>query len=120
MTDVKTRLFSQARLACLARDINVRLLEISRGGCLLESSSSVLAGTIGALSVELDGTVYVDQVRVVRCQLLAGAGNTHRVGAEFLSLHLPADNSLRRYAAGLTAGAGRGESLLALRPKLAD
>jgi hypothetical protein len=120
MTDVKARLSSQARLGVLARDISVRLLEVSRSGCLLESNSSVPAGTLGALSVEVDGTVYVDQVRVVRCQLLAGAGNTHRVGAEFLSLHLPAENSLRRYAAGLTAGAGPGDSLLALRPKLAD
>jgi hypothetical protein len=120
MTDVKARLSSQARLGILARDISVRLLEISRGGCLLESSSSVPAGTLGALSVEVDGTVYVDQVRVVRCQLLAGAGNTHRVGAEFLSLHLPAENSLRRYAAGLAAGVGPGDSVLALRPKLAD
>jgi hypothetical protein len=120
MTDVKARLSRPARLGILARDISVRLLEISRGGCLLESTASVPAGTLGALSVEVDGTVYIDQVRVVRCQLLAGAGNTHRVGAEFLSLHLPAEHSLRRYAASLTAGAGPGDSLLALHPKLAE
>lgn len=120
MTDLKARLSSPAALGVLARDISVRLLEISRSGCLLECSCSLAAGTLGALSVEVDGTVYVDQVRVVRCQLLAGAGNTHRVGAEFLSLHLPAEDSLRRYAAGLKAGAAPGESMLALRPKLAD
>ena len=120
MTEVKARLSSHTRLGILARDIDVRLLEISPGGCLVESSSSVPAGTLGALSVEVDGTVYMDQVRVVRCQLLAGAGETHRVGAEFLSLHLPAENSLRRYAAGLTAGAGPGDSMQALHPKLAE
>jgi hypothetical protein len=120
MTYVKALLSSQAALGVLARDMSVRLLEISRGGCLLESSCSVPVGTLGALSVDVDGTEYVDQVRVVRCQLIAGAGNTHRVGAEFLSLHLPGDRSLRRYAAGLSADAGPTDSLQSLRPKLAD
>ena len=120
MTYVKALLSSQSALGVLARDMSVRLLEISRGGCLLESSSHVPVGTLGALSVEVDGTEYVDQVRVVRCQLIPGAGSTHRVGAEFLALHLPGDRSLRRYAAGLAADAGHGDHLLALRPKPLD
>lgn len=102
MTYVKALLSSQSALGVLARDMSVRLLEISRSGCLLESSCSVAIGTLGALSIDVDGTEYVDQVRVVRCQLVPGAGNTHRVGAEFLSLHLPGDRSLRRYAAELS------------------
>ena len=103
MTYVKALLSSQSALGVLARDMSVRLLEISRGGCLLESSCSVPVGTLGALSIEVDGKEYVDQVRVVRCQLVPGAGNTHRVGAEFLSLHLPGDRSLRRYATELSS-----------------
>lgn len=102
MTYVKSFLASDVELGVLARDLSVRLLEISRGGCLLESSHYVPVGTLGALSVVVDGTEYDDEVRVVRCQLVPGAGNTHRVGVEFLTLHLPGDRSLRRYAAGLT------------------
>jgi hypothetical protein len=101
MSYVKALLSSRAALGVLARDMTVRLLEVSRSGCLLESSSQVAIGTLGALSVDVDGIEYVDQVRVVRCQPLAGAGNTHRLGAEFLSMHPPGDRSLRRYAAGL-------------------
>ena len=104
MTYVKSFLASDVDLGVLARDMSVRLLEISRGGCLLESSHFVPVGTLGALSVVVDGTEYDDEVRVVRCQLVPGAGNTHRVGVEFLTLHLPGDKSLRRYAAGLAEG----------------
>ena len=106
MTYVKSFLASDVELGVLARNMSVRLLEISRSGCLLESSHFVPIGTLGALSVVVDGTEYDDQVRVVRCQLVPGAGNTHRVGVEFLTLHLPGDRSLRRYAAGLGEGAG--------------
>jgi PilZ domain len=101
MTYVKSFLGSEVDLGVLARDMSVRLLEISRGGCLLESSHFVPVGTLGALSVVVDGMEYDDEVRVVRCQLMPGAGNTHRVGVEFLTLNLPGDRSLRRYAAGL-------------------
>jgi len=101
MTYVKSFLANDVELGVLARDMSVRLLEISRGGCLLKSSHYVPVGTLGALSVVVDGREYDDEVRVVRCQLVPGAGNTHRVGVEFLTLHLPGDRSLRRYAAGL-------------------
>jgi hypothetical protein len=120
MTHVKALLSSPSALGVLARDMSVRLLEISRGGCLLESSCLVPIGTLGALSVTVDGAEYVDQVRVVRCQLIPGAGNTHRVGAEFLSLDLPGDRSLRRYAAGLATDAGHGDHSLSLRQKPLD
>lgn len=114
MTYVKALLSSQPALGVLARDMSVRLLEISRSGCLLESSCSVAVGTLGALSIDVDGKEYVDQVRVVRCQLVPGAGDTHRVGAEFLSLHLPGDRSLRRYAVQLSAD-GNGDAIGGLR-----
>ena len=105
MTSVKTLLTSQTVVGVLGRDLTVRLLEISRAGCLLESSCCVPVGTMGALSVDVDGKEYVDQVRIARCQSIAGAGNTHRLGAEFLSLYMPGALSLRRYAAELAADA---------------
>ena len=108
-------------IGVLGRDLTVRLLEISRAGCLLESSCHVAVGTLGALSVEaVDGTEDVDQVRVARCQPLVGAGDTHRVGAEFLSLHTPGDKSLRRYAATLAAEAAARDNTLSFRPKRMD
>ena len=116
MTYVKALLSSQSALGVLARDMSVRLLEISRSGCLLESSCSVPVGTLGALSIDVDGSEYVDQVRVVRCQIVPGAGNTHRVGAEFLSLHLPGDRSLRRYAAELAVDSDC-DPIWGVRPK---
>lgn len=98
---LKTVLAGHTVLGVLGRDLRVRLLEISRGGCLLESSCPVPVGTTGALSVDVDGTEYADQIRIARCQPIVGAGNTHRLGAEFLSLHMPGDRSLRRFAAEL-------------------
>jgi hypothetical protein len=119
MTYVKSFLASEVDLGVLARDMSVRLLEISRGGCLLESSHFVPVGTLGALSVVVDGTEYDDEVRVVRCQLVPGAGNTHRVGVEFLTLHLPGDRSLRRYAAGLADEPATGTQISAARRRSA-
>jgi hypothetical protein len=89
-------------IAVLGRDVVVRLLEISRSGCLLESSHPMPAGTIAVLAIEIDGREYMDEVRVSRSELLAGVGERYEVGVEFLWLQLPHECSLRRYAATLT------------------
>ena len=89
-------------IAVLGRDVVVRLLEISRSGCLLESSHAMPAGTIAALAIEIDGREYMDEVRVSRSQLLAGVGERYELGVEFLWLRLPREHSLRSYAATLT------------------
>ena len=88
-------------IAVLGRDVVVRLLEISRSGCLLESSHAMTEGTIAGLSIEIDGREYTDEVRVSRSQLLAGVGERYAVGVEFLWLQLPREQSLRHYAATL-------------------
>ncbi len=90
-------------IAVLGRDVVVRLLEISRSGCLLESSHPMPAGTIAELSIEINGREYMDEVRVSRSQLLAGVGERYAVGVEFLWLRLPWERSLRSYAATLTS-----------------
>lgn len=90
-------------IAVLGRDVVVRLLEISRSGCLLESSHPMSAGTIAELSIEINGREYMDEVRVSRSQLLAGVGERYAVGVEFLWLRLPWERSLRSYAATLTS-----------------
>jgi hypothetical protein len=71
-------------VAMLVRVVPVRLIEVSRGGCRLESTSRIGAGVSGQLAVELHGLVRIDDVRVARCQPRAGAGAVFQVGAELL------------------------------------
>jgi hypothetical protein len=89
-------------IAVLGRDVVVRLLEISQAGCLLESSHAIAIGTIAALSIDIDGREYMDEVRVSRSRLRAGTGERYELGVEFLWLRLPGKQSLRSYAATLT------------------
>lgn len=105
MDAVRVLLTTQVVIAVLGRDLSVRLLEISRAGCLLESSRPVAVGTIGSLAVDVEGTEYVDRLRVTRCEAIAGAGDRHHLGAQFLSLYTPGDKSLRHYVAELAAEA---------------
>jgi hypothetical protein len=72
-------------LAMLVRSVPVRLVEVSRGGCLLECPRRLESGTSGVLAVELAGLLRTDDIRVARCQARAGAGPTFHVGAELLT-----------------------------------
>ncbi len=71
-------------VATLVRSVPVRLVEVSRGGCRLESASRIESGTSGQLAVLLQGLMRIDDVRVARCQQRAGAGPVFQVGAELL------------------------------------
>jgi len=70
-------------LGALIRQVPVRLMDVSAGGCLLESNVPVGHGTGGELHVALDGEQTSDGLRVCRCQLVRGAGSVFRLGAEF-------------------------------------
>jgi hypothetical protein len=87
----------------LSRDIEVRLLNVSASGCLIESPQGH-EGASGSLTVHLDGAEYVDAVVVTRCHALQGAGSTFRMGAEFLLVTPPRKRSLRRIARTLEQG----------------
>ena len=80
----------------LARSIPSRLIEISRSGCLLESTHRVEDGTVGELQLEIDGESLFDDVRVTRCVRVEGAGSSYLVGAEFVQTRRPTDRSIRR------------------------
>jgi hypothetical protein len=86
-------------IGLLDRNVTVALAEISKGGCLLESSMAIAPGTVATLNVTIDGETYSDFVRVARCSSVPGAGSRHHVGVEFLPLERPAEGSLRLYAA---------------------
>ena len=86
----------------IARDVPVMLANISRGGCLLESTFGVPVGTIALLRVDIRGRLYTDAIRVTRCAVVPGRAERHHVGVAFLQLSLPGPQSLRLYAANAT------------------
>ena len=92
-------------VAVLGREINVRLLDISGSGCLLESSNRIEKGTTGSLSVLFEGQQYLDDIRVIRCRPSEGSGSSYFLGAEFLWTTSPHERSLRRILATLQATA---------------
>lgn len=75
---------SHEGVATLVRLVPVRLVEVSRGGCRLESASRLESGTSGQLAVELQGVTRIDDVRVARCQQRMGASAVYQLGAEIL------------------------------------
>jgi hypothetical protein len=72
------------QLGVLTREREVRLLNCSISGCLLETASRIDVGAIASIRVTLDGRELVDDVQIVRCQPIAGAGDRYHVGAQFL------------------------------------
>ena len=96
MTSLREILKAPDFIGVLTRDLSVHVLNVSRCGCLLETTSPIEAGTVAMLRVLIDGQEYGDDVRVIRCQHVEGAGSTYLVGAEFLWTTLPGIASLRR------------------------
>jgi len=74
-------------------------------GCLLECTEGVPVGASGHLWLEINGAVFSDDVRVVRCQTYAGAAPHCRVGVEILSTRSLSRNSLRRVLLDAMSGA---------------
>jgi hypothetical protein len=92
-------------VAVLGRDVDVRLVDISGSGCLLESDCRLAEGTIGSLRVRFEGTDYEDDVRIMRCRKFEGARGGFHLGVEFLWTTSPGERSLRRVLATIQAGA---------------
>jgi hypothetical protein len=88
-------------IGSLGRDVVVELVDVSRSGCLLSSPVVIPTGTLGILSLEIEGDRYTDEVRVARCLKVPGTGERHHIGVEFLALRRPQRQSLRCYAASL-------------------
>ena len=101
-------------MGVLARDIEVRVLNCSPSGCLLETNAPIDVGTVGSLTLTVDGHDLLDHLVVVRCQPKQGAGSVYHVGAQFLWL-----GSLTRHT--LRGGLGRPpERLPTLHPVAAS
>ena len=85
------------RLAVLTRECPVRVLNSSVSGCLIETNCRLEIGAIASIRVMINGRELVDDLQIVRCQSVAGAGAHYHVGAKFLWTH-PLDSRALRGA----------------------
>lgn len=69
----------------LTREFDVRIIDVSASGCLIETTRRMELGTVGALRLRVGNEECLDVIQVVRNQPIAGAGSTCRVGVKFLS-----------------------------------
>jgi hypothetical protein len=88
-------------VAVLGRDVAVRLMNISNSGCMIQSETRLAEGTTGTLRLTYGGADYVDDVRIVRCQVPNAGDHWYRLGAQFLWTSNPGERSLRRVIAGI-------------------
>jgi hypothetical protein len=64
-------------LGVLMRDIRVRAINVSPTGILVESDRPMAVGAPGRLCLRIDDDEFVEDVNVVRCQFIEGAGVYH-------------------------------------------
>ena len=82
-------------MGVLGREIEVRVLNCSPSGCLLETNAPIDVGTVGSLTLTVDGHDLLDHLVVVRCHPKQGAGSVYHVGAQFLWLGSLTRHTLR-------------------------
>jgi hypothetical protein len=87
---------TEDQLGVLSKEFQLHLLNCSSSGCLVEMRSPIEVGTIGTLRLVVDGDQFSEDVQIVRCQQIEGAGSVYHVGAKFLWTASPDTGSLRR------------------------
>ena len=70
--------------AVLMREHLMRILDISRSGCLFESRQRMEVGTVGRLRLRLDREECSDDVEVVRCDAVGLGQMVYHIGVRFL------------------------------------
>jgi len=83
-------------LGVVTRELNVRIVNVSVSGCLIETQRRIEVGTVGALRLQVGNEAFSDTVQVVRCQPIAGAGSMYHVGMKFLSTTPRSARSIRQ------------------------
>ena len=91
----ETSPLASGQLGALTRDFQARMLNCSTSGCLLETNMRLEVGTVGTLRFMIDGREVADDVQIVRCQPIEGAGSLYQVGARFLWTMVPGKDTLR-------------------------
>ena len=82
-------------VASLTTDIQVRVLNVSGAGCLVEARRALAIGSVATLRIRFAGGDFEDTVQIVRCQEITGAGAVFHLGANFLTTTPPSIESLR-------------------------
>lgn len=82
-------------IVSLTRTKNIRVYDVSAGGCLLESRESLPVGAVGQLSIDVDGRRRQEWIRVCRVHANEGRRGTCLVSVEFLALEPAGTDSLR-------------------------
>lgn len=95
----------EAHVGVLTRDVQIRVLNISVSGGLVETDRRLEVGDLATITVNVDGETYADQCRVVRCRTVPG-GSGFRVAVQFLWTAAPKKHSVRRLAKGDTLDVG--------------
>lgn len=95
MSNSQSATLRRASLATLVWTVPVRIVDVSRSGCRLESSRWLSIGTSGHLRLTFEGRTHQDDVRIARCQVREGAGSTYVLGAELLATRRLSDRSIR-------------------------
>ena len=72
---------SPAVLMCEHR---MRIVDVSRSGCLIESRQRLEVGTVGRLRLRLGDQECSDDVEVVRCDAVGLAQALYHIGVRFL------------------------------------
>jgi len=84
-------------VAAFVRRYPTRVVNISRGGCLVQLPAALNAGTVVTLT-PLDVDAAAEPIRVTHLGLRRGGAWSHVAGAEFLPLTAPSSRSLRAIA----------------------
>jgi hypothetical protein len=85
--------------AVLMRELGVKVLNLSTGGCLIESERWVEVGTIGTLTVRLGTEECKDDFEVVRCEAVRAAATVYHVGVRLLRTRPRQAGSVRQAVA---------------------
>jgi hypothetical protein len=84
-------------LGVLIRESDVRVINVSASGCLVESDSELDEGSAATLTLRAGDEELSDAVRVTRCDRIQGTGR-YLLGLELLWTSLPGPFSVRRAA----------------------
>lgn len=97
---VPRAVIADTELSVLAFPIPVRLLDISLGGVLFESSNPVELGTRATLRLNFGGSPFSVAVKVERLQDMHGGAADGRflVGASFVALNREDQRVIERFA----------------------
>ncbi len=113
----RLRLREQPMVIVLQQELRVRLVNISRSGCLLQVSRCVGVGTVGRLRVALDDVEYADNVRVARCTSLTGTAC--ELGVELLWVPKPKEPRTIAPSLALRLRAS-GDAVVSAQPRATD